>query len=163
MQIDGHERKCPRGEQVDTSTEQSAVTGSGSRQVRRRKQWSVQEKLQIVRETLQSGSSVPIIARRHGVNANQIFTWRREYRRGKLLERGVESAHERKTPALLPVQIHVPMKAAAPQEARAAPVSLPSQPERVEIEFPSGTRLRIWGGLGTERLQAILRELSGPC
>ena len=34
---------------------------------------------------------------------------------------------------------------------------------RLEIEFPSGTRVRIWGGLGTERLQAILRELSGPC
>ena len=80
MQIDGHERKCPRGEQVDTSTEQSAGAGSGGRQVRKRKQWSVQEKGQIVRETLQSGSSAPIIARRHGVNANQIFTWRREYR-----------------------------------------------------------------------------------
>ena len=146
---------------MDTSTEQSAGTGSGGRQVRRRKQWSVQEKLQIVRETLQSGSSVPIIARHHGVNANQIFTWRREYRRGKLLERGVESARDRKAPALLPVQIHVPMKTAR-QEARAAP-SPASQPERVEIEFPSGTRLRIWGGLGTERLQAILRELSGPC
>jgi transposase len=147
---------------VDTSTEQSAGTGSGGRQVRRRKQWSVPEKLQIVRETLQSGSSVPIIARRHGVNANQVFTWRREYRRGKLLERGVESTRERKAPALLPVQIHVPMKA-APQEARAAPVSPASEPQRVEIEFPSGTRLRIWGGLGTERLQAIVRELSGPC
>ena len=147
---------------MDTSTEQSAGTGSSGRQIRRRKQWSVQEKLQIVRETLQSGSSVPVIARRHGVNANQIFTWRREYRRGKLLERGVETERERKTPALLPVQIHVPMKT-APQEARAAPASPASQPERVEIEFPSGTRLRIWGGLGTERLQAIVRELSGPC
>jgi transposase len=120
----------------------------------------VQEKLQIVRETLQSGNSVPVIARHHGVNANQIFTWRRQYRRGKLLERGVESARDRKAPALLPVQIHVPVKA-TPQEARAAPVS-PADPERVEIEFSSGTRLRIWG-LGTERLQAILRELSGPC
>ena len=147
---------------MDTSAEQSTGTGSGGRQVRRRKQWSVQEKLQIVRETLQSGSSVPVIARRHGVNANQIFTWRREYRRGKLLERGVESARERKAPALLPVQIHVPLKA-PPQEGRAAPVSPASQPERMEIEFPSGTRVRIWGGLGTERLQAILRELSGPC
>ncbi|HEX5208531.1 MAG TPA: transposase [Steroidobacteraceae bacterium] len=148
---------------MDTSTEQSAGTGSGGRQVRRRKQWSVQEKLQIVRETLQSEGSVPVIARRHGVNANQIFTWRREYRRGKLLERGVETARDRKAaPALLPVQIHVPMKA-VPQEARAAPASPSPEPERVEIEFASGTRLRIWGGLGKERLQAILRELAGPC
>src|SRR6185312_14025677 len=77
----------PGAVQVDTSTEQSAGAASGGRQIRRRKQWSVQEKLQIVRETLQSEGSVPVIARRHGVNANQIFTWRREYRRGKLLER----------------------------------------------------------------------------
>jgi transposase len=123
----------------------------------------VQEKLQIVRETLHSQGSVPVIARRHGVNANQIFTWRREYRRGKLLERGVETARERKAPALLPVQIHVPPMKAVPQEANVATVSPALQPQRVEIEFPSGTRLRIWGGLGTERLQAILRELSGPC
>ena len=147
---------------MDTSAEQSAGAGSDGREVRRRKQWSVQEKLQIVRETLQSGSSVPVIARGHGVNANQVFTWRRQYQRGKLLERGAESARERKAPALLPVQIHVPMKP-APQEARAAPVSPASEPQRVEIEFPSGTRLRIWGGLGTDRLQAIVRELSGPC
>ncbi len=84
-----------------------------------------------------------------------------EYRRGKLLERSVESARDRKAPALLPVQMDVPMKTA--QEARTAPVSAASQPQRVEIEFQSGTRLRIWGGLGTERLQAILRELFGPC
>jgi transposase len=147
---------------VDTSAEQSAGTISGGRQVRRRKQWSVQEKLQIVRETLQSEGSVPVIARRHGVNANQVFTWRREYQRGKLLERGAEIARDRKAPALLPVQIDVPMKA-PPQEARAASASPVSQPQRAEIEFPSGTRLRIWGGLSTERLQAILRELAGPC
>ena len=147
---------------MDTSAEQGAGTGSGGRQIRKRKQWSVQEKLQIVRETLQSGSSVPVIARHHGVNANQIFTWRRQYQRGKLREGDVETARDCNAPALLPVQIHVPMKA-APQEARAAPASPSSEPERVEIEFASGTRLRIWGGLGKERLQAILRELSGSC
>lgn len=147
---------------MDTSAEQSAGTVSGGKQVRRRKRWSVQEKLQIVRETLQSDGSVPVIARRHGVNANQIFTWRREYRRGKLLVRGVESARDRKAPALLPVQIDVPTKP-APQERCAASAPLSPHPQRVEIEFPSGTRLRIWGGIGTERLQAILRELSGPC
>lgn len=146
---------------MDTSAEQSAGTLSSGRQIRRRKQWSVQEKLQIVRETLQSEGSVPAIARRHGVNANQIFTWRREYRRGKLLDRGVEIPRDRKAPALLPVQIDVPMK--APPQDRVASTPPSSHPQRVEIEFASGTRLRIWGELGKERLQAILRELSGPC
>jgi len=38
----------------------------------------------MVQETLAPGASVAIIARRHGVNANQLFSWRRQYRRGVL-------------------------------------------------------------------------------
>ncbi len=41
--------------------------------IRRRKRRSPEEKLQIVRETLQSPESVAVIARRHGVNANQVL------------------------------------------------------------------------------------------
>ena len=147
---------------MDTSAEQSAGTVSGGKQIRRRKQWSVQEKLRIVRETLQPHASVALIARRHGVNANQVFAWRRQYRRGGLTGRDAENGAERKAPALLPVRIDGPMRAAV-QEGRAASAAQSSQSQRVEIEFPSGTRLRIWGGLGTDRLQAILRELSGSC
>jgi len=146
---------------VDTSTEDITGRVSGKKPVRTRKRRSIQEKLQIVRETLQSGASVAVIARRHGVNANQVFSWRREYRQGVLLEPSAESRRDRKAPALLPVQIgEAPLAA---QEARAPSTSGSTQPQRVEIEFASGTRLRIWGGLGTEGLQAILRELSGPC
>ena len=38
----------------------------------------------MVEETLQPGASVAVIARRHGVNANQVFHWRKLYRAGKL-------------------------------------------------------------------------------
>ncbi len=145
---------------MDTSAEQITGPSSGGRPVRSRKRRSIQEKLQIVRETQQSGASVAVIARHHGVNANQVFTWRRKYRRGELAGRGGENRRERKAPALLPVQISEPLRAST-QEVRTPPASASS--ERMEIEFASGTRLRIWGGLSTERLQAILRELSGPC
>ena len=69
---------------MDTSADyirgaETSVTGP-----RTRKRRSIQEKLQIVRETLQSDDSVAVIARRHGVNANQVFTWRRQYQRGQL-------------------------------------------------------------------------------
>jgi transposase len=50
-------------------------THSGLREERKRR--SPEEKLQIVRETLQSHESVAVIARRHAVNANQVFAWRR--------------------------------------------------------------------------------------
>jgi len=35
-------------------------------------------KRRIVADTLESGSSVSMVARRHDVNANQVFKWRRE-------------------------------------------------------------------------------------
>ena len=38
-----------------------------------RRQWSVALKRQIVAETQEPGSSVTIVARRHDVNANQLF------------------------------------------------------------------------------------------
>lgn len=51
---------------------------------RRRRSWSAAEKRQIVAETLEPGSSVSVVARRHDVNANQVFTWRRQLRAGLL-------------------------------------------------------------------------------
>jgi transposase-like protein len=44
--------------------------------------WNVQEKRRIVEETFLPGASVSVIARRHDVNSNMLFRWRREYQRG---------------------------------------------------------------------------------
>jgi transposase len=45
---------------------------------KRRRSWPVAEKQRIVAETLVAGASVSVVARRHDVNANQVFKWRRE-------------------------------------------------------------------------------------
>jgi transposase len=45
---------------------------------------SKQERRRIVEETLKPGASVSQVARAHDVNANQVFTWRRLYRKGQL-------------------------------------------------------------------------------
>ena len=42
-----------------------------------RRRWSTEEKLRIVDETLRSGESLSVIARRHGVAANLLYRWRR--------------------------------------------------------------------------------------
>ena len=42
-----------------------------------RQRRSIAEKRRIVEETLAEGASVARIARAHGVNANQVFGWRR--------------------------------------------------------------------------------------
>ncbi|WP_238165124.1 transposase, partial [Pseudomonas aeruginosa] len=49
----------------------------------RRRRWSVEEKLAMVRESLESGQSVLVVARRNGVNPNQLFHWRKLYQDGK--------------------------------------------------------------------------------
>ena len=38
----------------------------------------------VVEETLRPGVSVALVARKHGINANQVFFWRKLYREGQL-------------------------------------------------------------------------------
>jgi transposase len=45
---------------------------------------SKQERRLIAEESLQPGASVAVIARAHGINANQVFYWRKLYREGRL-------------------------------------------------------------------------------
>lgn len=45
---------------------------------------SPQEEIAIVQETLQPGMTVSHVARLHGVNANQIVAWRKQYQEGCL-------------------------------------------------------------------------------
>ena len=48
----------------------------------RRHRWSTDQKLAMVRESLESGQSVSVVARRNGINANQLFLWRKLYQDG---------------------------------------------------------------------------------
>lgn len=43
----------------------------------RRRRWSVVEKMAMIAETAEAGATVSLVARRHGVSPNQLFTWRR--------------------------------------------------------------------------------------
>src|ERR1043166_837352 len=60
------------------STEVSTSGLVDTRRRRKRRDWPEALKRRIVAETLEPGSSVSIVARRHDVNANQLFKWRRE-------------------------------------------------------------------------------------
>lgn len=54
--------------------------------VLQRQRRSIAEKRRIVEETLVPGASVARVARAHGINANQVFGWRRLYLAGRLGE-----------------------------------------------------------------------------
>jgi transposase len=64
---------------MDNTTVHPVPRSPGKRRSR-----TLDEMRRIVEETLASEASVAITARRHGVNANQLFQWRKLYQAGLL-------------------------------------------------------------------------------
>ena len=91
-----------------------------------RRRHSVEFKQRVVEQTLKPGASVARIARINGVNANQVFGWRKLYLEGQLGELSV--------PALLPVTIMQEMKPVA--VADRAESSEQAVPARLRIDSP---------------------------
>lgn len=52
--------------------------------VERRRHWSDEEKLAILKETTQPGVIVAAVARRHGIGTGQLYTWRKQLLRGAM-------------------------------------------------------------------------------
>ena len=86
-----------------TSAEEAVATDSLGRRTGPRRPHSLEEKLQIVKETHAVGASVSTVARRHNVNPNQVFAWRQLYRQG-LLKPGASTGSN----PLLPVKVSTP-------------------------------------------------------
>ncbi len=56
--------------------------------VQRRRRWTPEQKLEIVKQTNEPGSSVSLVARQHGLTAAQLFQWRKAYLEGSLVAVG---------------------------------------------------------------------------
>ena len=122
---------------MDTSEQTTLET---IKQTKRR--WrSFEEKRRIVEETLESGASVARVARRHAVNANQVFYWRKKYREGRL--------GKGRSSNLLPVAVSdIPWSKSGPVRASSR-CSLGA----MEIKLPKG-QLRITGSVEAEALRS---------
>ena len=116
----------------------------------RRRQWSIEEKLRIVGETFEPGASVGQIAARHEVYPGLLFTWRRQFRNGKL-----SPARE---PLFLPVEATVP-DLAIPQPR--VEQSDRRHPRHIEIELKDGSRVRVEDGVNLTTLRRVLTALRG--
>jgi transposase len=126
---------------------------------RRRRSYSVEEKLRIVQETLKPGASVSVVARRHDVNANMVFTWRRHHQQGSL----VSVPRKQRKSTLLPVIVQLDEAEHGPRKSDLAQRDVLATPTgRIEIEFPGGRRLRTDGMVDADTLRAAIRELSQP-
>ena len=74
-----------------TPSRVDVVTG-----VQRRRRWTPEQKLEIVKQTNEPGSSVSMVARQFGITAAQLFQWRKAYLQGSLMAVG---ANENVVPA----------------------------------------------------------------
>jgi transposase len=129
-----------------TGTEVSTIglvdTTGGSDRPKRR-QWSEAVKHQIVSETRKPGASVSIVARRHDVNSNQVFRWRRELLVGP-------PAVAAAVP-LLPVEVVSEPSGEARPRARRSGV--------IEITFGCGARVCLRGEVPPETLRHVIELL----
>jgi transposase len=64
--------------------------------VQRRRRWTPEQKLEIVKQTNEPGSSDSMVARQFGITAAQLFQWRKAYLQGSLIAIG---ANETVVPA----------------------------------------------------------------
>jgi transposase len=120
---------------------------------RRVRRWrSISEKRRIAELTFEPGASVALVARAHEVNANQVFKWRRELKRGELVEPDAASA------ALLPVTLSAPCETTS--EIRKAGAKEQATPNgAIHIEFPGRVMISVECGADPVLLRSILESL----
>ena len=124
---------------MDTLTHSQQVEDPG-----RKHRWRTKgERRAIVEETLVPGASVSRVARRHDVNANQVFHWRKLYQEGRL---GTTSN-------FLPVRVVSEQRG---EEVNGCGFIL--QPGTMEIKLPKGT-LRILGAVDVPALRTVIECL----
>ena len=117
---------------------------------RRRRLWSADEKRVMLAESFAPGASVANVAQRYGVNANLLFTWRRQLaakspaESGKLLE-------------LAPVTVVA--ECTAP-EALSGDVDGARSAGRMEIVLAGGERIIVGADVDAAALARVVRALS---
>ena len=124
---------------TDRNNDLGVIAVEGPAQRRHR---STQERRQIAEESLQGGASVAVLARRNGVNANQVFHWRKLLREGRL--------DVKPSPAqLMPVRIAEVVGDDGPARSYSGVI-------HVEI---GRVRVRVEGSADPESLRVVLENL----
>ena len=110
---------------------------------------SAAEKRRIVEATFAPGTSIARVAREHGVNSNQVFQWRYEYRKGIL------GGRSKPATKLLPVVVAEPEVTSS-----IFAVTPPSNScGRMRIEFSGGVSVHVERDTDLELLRVVLEML----
>jgi transposase len=108
-----------------------------------------EEKRRIVEATFVPGASIARVAREYGVNANQVFQWRHEYRKGSL---GVGPQAQTR---LVPVTV-----TAEPNSARLPRIASAIAPSgSIHIELPGRAVISVEAGVDPELVRTVLGSL----
>jgi transposase len=130
-----------------------------------RRRWTLDEKQRIVAESYAAPRQVSATARRNGLSASQLFTWRRRARDGRLAEADRETTF---APVLVgddSLRCSLPLP---PEQPEAADLSLspqacaPAVPGRIEIVLMRGHRVIVDSGVDAAVLGRVLALLERP-
>jgi transposase len=119
----------------------------------RRRRWSTEEKLRILAQSVAPGSSPALTCKMHGISSGQLYTWRKQFRRGELT--GFVPVIMAPEPTALPV----PDLPVDPPTAEVAPASVVAT-GIIEIELPTGVKLRVPSDADEGALRRIFAALS---
>jgi transposase len=122
----------------------------------RRRKWSAQEKAAVVAESLAEGAVVSEVARRHGVNPQQLYGWRSRLR--DAVKGSAPSSDV--TPAFVPAIVEdEPPSPAAPSLAAAVAMGAAEvAPAPIEIAL-EGVIVRVRGEADPRALTTVLKAL----
>jgi len=109
---------------------------------RKRRSWVMDAKRRIVDESLEEGASIAEVARRHDLNTNQLFTWRRQF--------GVVPTAPQELAPILPVTI-------TPDAA--TEYSAPGSTGQMEIVLAEGDRIIVWADVEAAALSRVVKTL----
>jgi transposase len=157
---------------LSASSERPSATGTRERVKASRRSWPLEEKRRIVEEAFHPGKSVADVARRHGLNSNQVFNWRKLYGTQPTAQGSGSLVNADASPAGAPDGFLSIGVIAEPKDAGAVPLPGPSAPlmgharpamdERpgmIEIDLPCGTRLRVDALVNERALRRVLSML----
>jgi transposase len=140
---------------VGIFAEEIVTTDTLGRRTGPRMRHTIEEKLRIVEETRARGASVAAVARRHNVNPNQVFAWRRQHRRGLLNPQAAKGDAK-----MLPVKVSTPTVLPTERAASAAPSQSPSEPKQasrlIEIRLRNGHSIVMHGRMDAEALSRVI-------
>lgn len=136
------------------------ATGLIGRGRRPRRYKTTEEKRLVVEQTLKPGVSVAAVAQAHGVNANQVFHWRKLYEAGQLPMAMSEHATDARPARLLAVTIseHESQQTRATTTAMEHIAGGLSLPGSIEVTLARNS-VRIAGAADVETLRMVLRCL----